>query len=613
MRKIDIRSRLGSLGRVALAAASVAVIGIGPVLTTSTVAHAATEGGLDTTFNPGGAGANKAVRAMAFAADGKIYIGGDFTSYNGTPVNAFARLNKDGTLDTTFNAGGAGFTKLDARVLSIHVDTDGDVYVAGDFARNNQNEPMDAAEYNRTALTTNVVRLNSDGSLDSDFVPMEIKSSSTPTDDSATITLVKKIGDVVFVSGSFNEVYENGLSGALTPAKGIVGLTVAGSLDPNFGAQVILTDQTQNSVKRALQIHSIPNSTDIYLVGDFTYVQTRTEASDAIPARNVIRVSSDGSRVTTYANKSNENVGPNGGSVEASLITSDGKLILSGDFTTFNGVAKPGLVRVNSDGTLDASFTSPAGAFFSPKLAADSAGRMYVTGTMLNFAAENKNLVRLKSDGSLDAEFSLESQPNYFSISTAVAPDGRVFVIYFPDSSQLSSGGVTKYGDTQVGFIARINVKVESGGGSSGSTDKPGSPTDIRVKISGTQARVSWKAPTTGGTPTSYTATARSAGKVSASVSTAKSLTCTATAPATTCTIKGLKVGTKYTFAVTALNDAGTSELLELKKSVAVTSSTPEAANTLPATGSSQSSLVVALVATMLMAGGLGLRRLRRL
>ncbi len=62
-------------------------------------ASAATDGALDTTFNPGGAGANKAVRAMAFASDGKIYIGGDFTTYNGTAVSAFTRLNKDGTLD----------------------------------------------------------------------------------------------------------------------------------------------------------------------------------------------------------------------------------------------------------------------------------------------------------------------------------------------------------------------------------------------------------------------------------------------------------------------------------------------------------------------------------
>jgi uncharacterized delta-60 repeat protein len=155
------------------------------------------DGTPDETFNPGGAGANKAVRAMAFASDGKIYIGGDFTSYNGTPVTAFARLNKDGTLDTTFNAGGAGFTHSDASKLyisSIAVDTDGDVYVAGRFE-----------EYNGTAVST-VVRLNSDGSRDSGFAPAKIVYTPSSTTAPIVPNFVKVIGDRVFVSGQLDEI-----------------------------------------------------------------------------------------------------------------------------------------------------------------------------------------------------------------------------------------------------------------------------------------------------------------------------------------------------------------------------------------------------------------------
>src|SRR4051812_10382911 len=67
-------------------------------------------GDIDTTFNPGGAGASTTVFAVAVQPDGKIVIGGNFASYNGDAAASdfVMRLNADGTRDTTFNAGGAG-------------------------------------------------------------------------------------------------------------------------------------------------------------------------------------------------------------------------------------------------------------------------------------------------------------------------------------------------------------------------------------------------------------------------------------------------------------------------------------------------------------------------
>src|SRR5436190_24161449 len=64
-------------------------------------------GDIDTTFNAGGAGADNGVFSVAVQPDGKIVIGGQFTSYNGDPAasDEVMRLNADGTRDTTFNAG----------------------------------------------------------------------------------------------------------------------------------------------------------------------------------------------------------------------------------------------------------------------------------------------------------------------------------------------------------------------------------------------------------------------------------------------------------------------------------------------------------------------------
>ena len=60
----------------------------------------------DTTFlaSPN-SGANDFIAALAFQPDGKILIGGNFTAFNGVNRHHIARLNSDGTLDTTFNPG----------------------------------------------------------------------------------------------------------------------------------------------------------------------------------------------------------------------------------------------------------------------------------------------------------------------------------------------------------------------------------------------------------------------------------------------------------------------------------------------------------------------------
>lgn len=51
-------------------------------------------------------------RGIALQPDGKILVGGYFTSYNGAGVNRITRLNADGTPDATFNPGGLRFLHI---------------------------------------------------------------------------------------------------------------------------------------------------------------------------------------------------------------------------------------------------------------------------------------------------------------------------------------------------------------------------------------------------------------------------------------------------------------------------------------------------------------------
>src|SRR5690606_5983324 len=72
------------------------------------VARLNADGSLDATFNPG-SGANSQVTSISLQSDGKIILGGSFTSFNGSVANRIVRLNSDGSIDGSFAVGsGAG-------------------------------------------------------------------------------------------------------------------------------------------------------------------------------------------------------------------------------------------------------------------------------------------------------------------------------------------------------------------------------------------------------------------------------------------------------------------------------------------------------------------------
>ena len=131
-------------------------------------------GTLDTAFNPN---PNTYVRAIAVQADGKIVIGGDFTALSpngGASVtrNSIARLNPDGTLDTAFNP------DANATVVTLVVQTNGQILAGGNF---NTFFPNNGASVTRNRIA----RINTDGTIDAGFNPngnSEVRSLAVQTD-----------------------------------------------------------------------------------------------------------------------------------------------------------------------------------------------------------------------------------------------------------------------------------------------------------------------------------------------------------------------------------------------------------------------------------------------
>ena len=75
-------------------------------------------------FNPGAGGT---VYSLAVQADGKILVGGYFTTLGGQARSSLGRLNADGSLDTAFNPG------ANNNVYCLLVQADGEILVGGLF------------------------------------------------------------------------------------------------------------------------------------------------------------------------------------------------------------------------------------------------------------------------------------------------------------------------------------------------------------------------------------------------------------------------------------------------------------------------------------------------
>src|SRR5690554_247674 len=88
---------------------------------------------IDTTFNIG-SGFNAFSSTVALQPDGKILFGGGFTEYNGTPTNYIVRLNPDGSIDPSFDTG-TGFNDV---VQALIVQEDGKILVGGSFTSYNE-------------------------------------------------------------------------------------------------------------------------------------------------------------------------------------------------------------------------------------------------------------------------------------------------------------------------------------------------------------------------------------------------------------------------------------------------------------------------------------------
>ncbi len=259
---------------------------------------------LDSTTN-----GSKYINTMKVQADGKVLVGGEFDVIGGVTMSTIARINTDGTIDETFTTGNLlsgcawdGTNFVGQKYMNtIKVQPDGKILIGGYFTVTSVN-------------MYGLVRLNSDGTIDSTFVD----GLSLPTGD---------INGFARLGGAYE--------------------------DPR-----VIELQSDGKI----------------LVGGSQwngwFLENGVDADGVQITKPIYRLNSDGTLDTTFDPNNNLSAAfwNNNNSVYVNSIAVDatGKILVGGWFDKFGSNSVGNLVRLNSDGTLDNSFTNILDELYKP-------------------------------------------------------------------------------------------------------------------------------------------------------------------------------------------------------------------------------------------------------
>ncbi|MBS1792641.1 MAG: carboxypeptidase regulatory-like domain-containing protein [Acidobacteria bacterium] len=343
---------------------------------------------LDTSFNPNVTGN---VNAVAIQSDGKILIGGGFSAVAGQTRGNFAKLNADGTLDSLNLAAGSF-------VNAIEIQSDGKILVGGGFATFGGQTRF------------RIARINANNSLDTSF---------NPNAQSGGINTIAIQSDgKILIGGSFLTV------GGQTFSY-FARLNMNGSPDTNFS---LVMSATAPGIKSIFP----ENDGNILVGGDFSAVNGQGTGGLA-------RFHKDGSLNTTFDPNANS-------TVFTTATQKDGKILLGGDFTTIGGQSKARLARLNFDNTLDTAF-DPSADESVLSMVVQPDGKFLIGGDFLNVNGQSRShLARLNGDGSLDNTFNPNADNSIRGIK--LQTDGKIIIV----GDFLNVNGVAR------ARIARLNA-----------------------------------------------------------------------------------------------------------------------------------------------------------
>jgi uncharacterized delta-60 repeat protein len=346
-------------------------------------------GARDTSWNPtlgnGSAWNTPTVTDVLATSAGKLMVVGSFSTVNGSSRAGVAQFNSDGTLDTTFVPAAGVTLSKSPQVTEL---TSGGCVVFG------------AQLFSGTYGGASAVQYNSDGTVAHTY--------ELGTSDTCEILAVFPSGEAVG-RGNINSgnYWYYGYSDRL-PA--LLEFNSSGVVSGGLSFEV-------DATASVTCVAALPDGR-LIVGGEFTEV-------DGASRLKVVRLLPGGGVDPTFAPTvlGASYYGSSG--LSTIVVQSDGRIIIGGSFSLFNGIVRNNLVRLNADGSVDGAYNpAPNGTVTS--LALDTSGRLLVAGSYSTIGGgAASSLARLGVDGALDPTFTLAVPANSVA-SVVTMPSGKI-------------------------------------------------------------------------------------------------------------------------------------------------------------------------------------------
>ena len=357
-----------------------------------------TNGNLDNNFNINGIGFQNMfpgiVNSIAIQPDGKIVFGGGFDSVNNITRFKLARLNRDSTLDNTFEINTSGLDNTFSRISDIYhvaIRPDGKMLASGNF------------DYKLNGETkSNFVRLNSDGNIDPTFnLSVLIQGSSgcckpIPAEDNKVFfgkgRLVNS-GDSVPIKLNSDGTIDTTFNSDLLPTSNSISiydllvqpdgkLLVAGkhstlNVEKSFIARLNPNGSVDQSFENPQEIGFFHKEMSLLPDGKILVI-TNSSANSFLQ-----RLNPDGSPDTSF-----EITNGTTGKLKAILRLANGNIFIGGAFSSINGKERRNLAQLNEDGVLIPITYHTNGEVKS--LVADSYNRVLVGGVFTTILVNDR-------------------------------------------------------------------------------------------------------------------------------------------------------------------------------------------------------------------------------
>jgi uncharacterized delta-60 repeat protein len=277
---------------------------------------------------------------------------------------------------------GSGFTgTIFPETLDIELTNDSKLYVAGIYN-----------QYSGISVNP-LIRLNSNGTLDNTF---------NYTGFSGTyVADVKQTSNNIIIINDLN----------------VKKLNTNGNTNSNFYIGTFTGPNESSVNEERIEVQS----NDTYLIGGGFTGYTNT-SGQTWTKPGLVKLNTDGSIDNTFnlgGSGFNRFVGFNSATVNSTLTQSDGKILVCGKFSLYNNIKCNNLIRLNSDGTIDNTFTLDNISFPSTTgstlqfydIALQSDGKILISGVIGSLYLNNSvnGLFRLNSDGTFDSSFNLQT------------------------------------------------------------------------------------------------------------------------------------------------------------------------------------------------------------